>query len=698
MSKKSLLITSNDSGSELSRAFKRSLKFLLNKDKEEYNLEEASYNDSYSKSPDILLILDTNSHNSFYTDGIHFLRKYWAELIKKKDVSPPVISLSFNCFQDLIRKDPRHIVTFSEGVYPITIPFPLKNIIGRIEKNADKRIGIETLKKYLRWSCELKMEGIIEHAWKNFKSPHSLLRGACYVNDITGKTFSRMKYKIDQRGGKEANEEFDIYDAATRIEGGKSSTSKEDQKPSESLKKEFHNRRILLIDDEYETAGWKDALTSIFGNVVEAIGDPSWQKTEDVLNDEKVKTALMPDKHLLPYDLIFLDLRLTNKDKKMDGMRDANRFSCIQLLKAIREKDLTVPVILFTASNKVYNIKEAEKLKINGYFPKEVHYNYEEAGNYYLRFKELVQKLLIPEQKALREIWNGIEFYRSTIDNKEVTEKNEILLFLRNAYYLLSAYPLSSNPVYSRLAIVELGNIVEKLYGKGHQLINSFAYDNILESINDNSDAFISLHAFIAYQLRNSAAHSYSYITFEDALFAFLAIFYVLKVDIVFQSFKWKDPTPEWKFDQNIADRMIFSICNNVCNRSCHTFRKRKRNPKYYCKFSNEKNLNKAKFLSLEHNLRTWPLALTNQMLFRYLFYVLCLREIGLKIPEVILPLIKSRLTHGGKIYPPFRDGCWVGIKMNDGGIDSPLGILQPDMFSEKSADGDKVLFYPTGK
>ncbi|MEW6419324.1 MAG: hypothetical protein AB1480_14630 [Nitrospirota bacterium] len=383
MSEKSLLIASDDPQSELSRSFERALRFLF---EEKYNIDKVSYEDeekakySKSSSSDILFILDTDSLASSYTKGIHFLRKCWAEVIKNKNDPPPVILLSFDAVKKLIRKDPRHIFACAEGIDSITLPFCLKDVIDRIESNAG-RINIETAKKYLRWSCELKIEAILEHAWKNFESPYSLLRGACYVNDITGKTLSRMVDELNKRpGGKEANEEFDIYNAVIRKGKNKLSFEKE-RKPPEPLKKKIHDERILLIDDEYKTAGWKDTLETICGKMIKAIGSSTWQKAEDVLNDEEVKTILkLPsDKHLLPYDLILLDLRLTKDDENIDGMREANKFSGVQLLKEIRGKDSTIPVILFTASNKAYNIREAEKLKINGYFPKEVHYSYEDG-------------------------------------------------------------------------------------------------------------------------------------------------------------------------------------------------------------------------------------------------------------------------------------------------------------------------------
>ncbi|MEW6419755.1 MAG: hypothetical protein AB1480_16850 [Nitrospirota bacterium] len=213
--------------------------------------------------------------------------------------------------------------------------------------------------------------------------------------------------------------------------------------------------------------------------------------------------------------------------------------------------------------------------------------------------------------------------------------------------------------------------------------------------INEDAADSLSLHAFMAYQLRNVAAHP-SHMTFEDALFTFLSIFYAIEIDIAYQSLKWEDPCPSWRFEQDIAAQMISSFCNNACNESCNSYRKK--NFSVPCKPSVVRDIEKAKFLSLEHNLEKLSVALNNQVFFRYLFYALCLKEMKQKIPEVVLPLIKSRLTlkHKGKFYPPFKDDCWVGIKMDDGSINSSLGILKSGMYDEKGIEGNKVLFHPT--
>lgn len=117
--------------------------------------------------------------------------------------------------------------------------------------------------------------------------------------------------------------------------------------------------RILLIDDEYEK-GWEKCLEGIFGN--DKIGAfKTWEeaqkdKIENVL--DKIENA--------EYDLIFLDLY---KDGKTVGK---------EVLKEVKGKDKDnlglnpiIPVIMFTASNKAWNMDELYQAGADGYYVKE---------------------------------------------------------------------------------------------------------------------------------------------------------------------------------------------------------------------------------------------------------------------------------------------------------------------------------------
>jgi len=301
-------------------------------------------------------------------------------------------------------------------------------------------------------------------------------------------------------------------------------------------------------------------------------------------------------------------------------------------------------------------------------------------------------------------VWKGINKCR---------ENNLHYHYMQEAFELLSSYFKTPKPIYPASAINHLGSLVEIIYGENIKSIKSA--DKMLNFMegNDSDDKKIKdLYAFIVYWLRHAASHSSSQITFEDALFAFFAILKALGIDV---RVDWNEPCNMWRFDQDIANTMIDSICKYACIQMCYSFPERDR--KLVCNGhqiieqrkdnsrwipSGNKNIRfttveKARFLSLEHNLKS-NRAKNKQVLFRYLFYTLCLREINQDIPPLFKYLIQARFTENGKFCPPFENGHWVGIKLNDDSIDSPLGILKSEMFKAKKSEENKVYFLLTEK
>lgn len=647
---KSLLITSDNSASELACAFERALKFLPD---EKYKIEKVSYEFNWEKppkSPDILVILDTNLQSHSYTAGIHFLRRYLAKLVEKTQQElPPATLLSFNTLQELFQEDKRHIVVSIRGIEHIKLPVLLDAIVRKIG-NSSEKLNIETAKEYLKLSCELGFEKRIEHARRNFIAPYSLILGARYVNDISGDAYKEI---INSLNSREATDELRIYEAVLRgdVEEGIVESSKV-QLLSEILK----GKRILLIDDECKTAGWEEVLRAIFGPdiTLDTVGkennqDAKWQEWADVDNNSDLnsKLAVHSDKGLIDYDLILMDLYLTEEDnkKKEDGSQHSHKYSGLQLLGKIRKKDKSVPVILFTASNKAFNVKAAETIGIDNYFQKEGRYhNKEEAVRYYEDFKMLVGKNICQERVALRRIWKGVKDHSSkqSLSFQELRAES----LLNEAYYVLQGYLQDKQPAYLSASFLLFDEVLKLFLGNA-EIIGPYAFDKILENVRKKEgkvkDKKVKkLHAFIVRQLRNSFAHLSTDVTFEDVLFTFYSLLNYRGISV---EFKWEDLYSE-KTLINELESMIKAVCDNVCQSQCFSWKGR--NVKDECRAAKRKSIEKAKFLSLEHNLEhkigKGSDLLKYQAFFKYSFYVLCLNEMGEEVPDVVLPLLKSRL------------------------------------------------------
>lgn len=121
-------------------------------------------------------------------------------------------------------------------------------------------------------------------------------------------------------------------------------------------------KKILLIDDEADK-GWSDVLKqmlngSTFKTIKEQAADYSSLSEEA---QDEIESG--------NYDLIFLDLRMNGVQE--EGKVRPEDFSGMKILKSIKELNKGTQVILFTASNKAWNMKALMDAGADGYYIKE---------------------------------------------------------------------------------------------------------------------------------------------------------------------------------------------------------------------------------------------------------------------------------------------------------------------------------------
>ena len=73
----------------------------------------------------------------------------------------------------------------------------------------------------------------------------------------------------------------------------------------------------------------------------------------------------------LNYDVVFLDLRLLKEEDKGNHISNIEDFTGAKVLKKIKDINRGIQVVIFTASNKVWNIEKLLKAGANGYYIKE---------------------------------------------------------------------------------------------------------------------------------------------------------------------------------------------------------------------------------------------------------------------------------------------------------------------------------------
>lgn len=127
---------------------------------------------------------------------------------------------------------------------------------------------------------------------------------------------------------------------------------------------EAKGKRILLIDDEAEK-GWKYVLEKII-NTNEGDFNCICHKAKnysDFTNEEREQIENGN------YNLIFLDLRMNGVEE--ENVYNPDDFSGMKILKQIKSKNPGMQVIMFTASNKAWNLKALLDAGANGYYIKE---------------------------------------------------------------------------------------------------------------------------------------------------------------------------------------------------------------------------------------------------------------------------------------------------------------------------------------
>ena len=173
--------------------------------------------------------------------------------------------------------------------------------------------------------------------------------------------------------------------------------------------------RILLIDDN-ANKGWKQIIEKVF-----PVPDI---KVFVAINSLEAETNI-EDK----FDLIFLDVRLSEQDY---DVTKPTEFTGYKILKRIKNDFLnpnfSTPIILMTATNKIWNVDAFRNYGVDGYYIKE-HPNYifdkETSKQNYNNLKNKFIELKVVGQKR-QEVWELSKDIINKISNHAYfTENNK---------------------------------------------------------------------------------------------------------------------------------------------------------------------------------------------------------------------------------------------------------------------------------
>lgn len=157
--------------------------------------------------------------------------------------------------------------------------------------------------------------------------------------------------------------------------------------------------KVLLIDDKSQK-GWKQLLEKLF-------------PIQGVIIESAENIEIVSDKLKNKYDLIFLDIRLEGKDHHINKVED---FSGYKILKTIKENftniNFSTPIILITASNKIWNIDVFMDYGVDAYYIKEHPSNVfdkETSLNKYNKFKNDFEHLITISPVRHKTWQNSVE-------------------------------------------------------------------------------------------------------------------------------------------------------------------------------------------------------------------------------------------------------------------------------------------------
>jgi DNA-binding NarL/FixJ family response regulator len=188
-----------------------------------------------------------------------------------------------------------------------------------------------------------------------------------------------------------------------------------------------HKKKILLIDDEH-FYGWKSLINNIIKKfnveneltVIPKSIDKKESIFEDSINELKEN-----------YDLIFLDLRIKSEDQEPinKDLKDLYGTKLLQIIKDTTSGNPSTQVVIFTASNKAWNMKGLIDLGADGYFIKESPDFYNILAYSKENYLNLLKTInhAFKKENVLNIFWEKINLLEQKIDN------NQSLLFEKNS-------------------------------------------------------------------------------------------------------------------------------------------------------------------------------------------------------------------------------------------------------------------------
>ncbi|NTW34015.1 MAG: response regulator, partial [Bacteroidetes bacterium] len=478
------------------------------------------------------------------------------------------IMYSCQSIDELLQQKPQNIILLSKGVYVLNSTDFNKITLPKELEKAD--LSFDHLSPYIRADFVMPEQG--RHDWANWWGAKIIydIYYALYnaENNYTNKINDELK-SIEVKKALYLfgnNIEKDIQKYLEKKEVNNKTIRENISEKIKSLKK--RKIKILFIDDHIED-GWGDIFEKIItdNEVDYKEKNNNIIKISPIEGETKINIYNRIEEYIDDMDMVMLDLRILPDDNDRKSV-DVKLMTGYWLLKKIREKYKSIPVLIITGSNKSWSYEELEKSGATSYWVKEgidEKRNIIESINNFNFLIEIIEKqtsliydFIVEYEKSIRKlnnIYNNwwlevnwcdmIGINSSSIikikDKKNINltnttvsenEKKEIYKILSEVLSIMIDYAnkvkikcniqKSHEWIYLSSIISRLSIIIENVHGSV-KIKGSWEYDvtaNDMGSSPDDkfyqNDSRKDYLAQFMYKLRNKAAHKKYVVEFTD--------------------------------------------------------------------------------------------------------------------------------------------------------------------------------------
>ena len=226
--------------------------------------------------------------------------------------------------------------------------------------------------------------------------------------------------------------------------------------------------KILYIDDEAEK-GWDE----IFAALLCDGSNLDYECLEDdikKLSKEEIIEISINEIKEKEIDIVILDFRLHNTDFSKEI--PIEEVTSMEILKQIKEYNKGIQVLIFSATNKIWNLQALERLGADGFIIKEapensINPNFTEET--IANFKRIMERsirmtFLKKAYNAVRKIKNEVETISNDNDLEKLKLKSEIEIQLDIAFECLRKAENKENDYsYFNLSYISLYKIIEHI-------------------------------------------------------------------------------------------------------------------------------------------------------------------------------------------------------------------------------------------